>query len=240
VEARKGEVAYTGLRHAAQTIYREEGFKAFFKGGPARIMRSSPQFGFTLAGYELLQRGMFPFEYPFFQPTVLTRRKHYLCQVRLSQNRVLSHLLASQRQKHRCRTSAVETPSKSFSIWTRTLGDRNCRPTISGQAFLDSAQSRRRDLVLHVSSRCVMRLRVKWDWSILCGKYLFSAQTLLYQPVLCFFGVRFLNSTFNSLSSGAAWWGLAGLFFLGIVKSFIAFVEQHDCSIWGSIDGRRE
>jgi solute carrier family 25 aspartate/glutamate transporter 12/13 len=57
VEARKGEVAYTGLRHAASTIFKEEGFKAFFKGGPARIMRSSPQFGFTLAGYEVLQRG---------------------------------------------------------------------------------------------------------------------------------------------------------------------------------------
>lgn len=56
VEARKGDQVYTGLRHAAQTIWKEEGFKAFFKGGPARIMRSSPQFGFTLAGYELLQR----------------------------------------------------------------------------------------------------------------------------------------------------------------------------------------
>lgn len=29
---------------------------AFFKGGPARIVRSSPQFGFTLASYELLQK----------------------------------------------------------------------------------------------------------------------------------------------------------------------------------------
>ncbi|KAH3912278.1 hypothetical protein HBI56_005620 [Parastagonospora nodorum] len=58
VEARKGEVSYNGLRHAAQTIYRQEGFKAFFKGGPARIMRSSPQFGFTLAGYEVLQRAL--------------------------------------------------------------------------------------------------------------------------------------------------------------------------------------
>lgn len=56
VEARKGEATYTGLRHAAKTIYQQEGFKAFFKGGPARIMRSSPQFGFTLAGYEVLQR----------------------------------------------------------------------------------------------------------------------------------------------------------------------------------------
>ena len=58
VEARKGEVSYTGLRHAAQTIYQQEGFKAFFKGGPARILRSSPQFGFTLAGYEVLQRAL--------------------------------------------------------------------------------------------------------------------------------------------------------------------------------------
>ncbi len=58
VEARKGEASYTGLRHAAKTIWKEEGFTAFFKGGPARIFRSSPQFGFTLAAYELLQRVM--------------------------------------------------------------------------------------------------------------------------------------------------------------------------------------
>ncbi|KAK1143883.1 mitochondrial aspartate-glutamate transporter agc1 [Aspergillus melleus] len=55
VEARKGDVKYTGLRHCAATIWKDEGFKAFFKGGPARIIRSSPQFGFTLAAYELLQ-----------------------------------------------------------------------------------------------------------------------------------------------------------------------------------------
>lgn len=55
VEARKGEATYNGLRHAAKTIYKQEGFTAFFKGGPARIMRSSPQFGFTLAAYEVLQ-----------------------------------------------------------------------------------------------------------------------------------------------------------------------------------------
>ena len=59
VEARKGEAAYTSLRHCATTIWREEGFRAFFKGGPARIMRSSPQFAFTLAGYEVLQ-GLLP------------------------------------------------------------------------------------------------------------------------------------------------------------------------------------
>ncbi|KAI9817767.1 MAG: mitochondrial aspartate-glutamate transporter agc1 [Pycnora praestabilis] len=55
VEARKGETKYTNLRHCAKTIFQQEGFKAFFKGGPARILRSSPQFGFTLAAYEVLQ-----------------------------------------------------------------------------------------------------------------------------------------------------------------------------------------
>ncbi|KAK4555068.1 mitochondrial aspartate-glutamate transporter agc1 [Recurvomyces mirabilis] len=59
VEARKGEVSYTGIRDAARQILKEEGPKAFFKGGPARILRSSPQFGFTLAGYEVLQ-GLLP------------------------------------------------------------------------------------------------------------------------------------------------------------------------------------
>lgn len=54
VEARKGEAVYNGLVDCAKQVYRDEGFKAFFKGGPARIMRSSPQFGFTLAAYEVL------------------------------------------------------------------------------------------------------------------------------------------------------------------------------------------
>ena len=56
VEARKGQTHYKNIAHAATTIFREEGLKAFFKGGPARIFRSSPQFGCTLAAYEFLQR----------------------------------------------------------------------------------------------------------------------------------------------------------------------------------------
>ncbi|KAH0537404.1 hypothetical protein FGG08_005803 [Glutinoglossum americanum] len=59
VEARKGDTKYLNLRHCAATVFREEGMKAFFKGGPARILRSSPQFGFTLAAYEVLQN-LFP------------------------------------------------------------------------------------------------------------------------------------------------------------------------------------
>lgn len=56
VEARKGDTKYTGLRHCASTVFKEEGIQAFFKGGPARVIRSSPQFGFTLAAYEVLQK----------------------------------------------------------------------------------------------------------------------------------------------------------------------------------------
>lgn len=59
VEARKGQTHYRNIVHAAVTIMREEGVRAFFKGGPARVMRSSPQFGCTLAAYEFLQR-VFP------------------------------------------------------------------------------------------------------------------------------------------------------------------------------------
>ncbi|KAF8346951.1 mitochondrial carrier domain-containing protein [Amanita rubescens] len=50
VESRKGQTNYKGLRDAFVKIYREEGFRALFKGGPARVIRSSPQFGFTLLG----------------------------------------------------------------------------------------------------------------------------------------------------------------------------------------------
>lgn len=56
VEARKGQTSYNGIADAARKIMREEGFKAFFKGGPARIFRSSPQFGVTLTVYEILHQ----------------------------------------------------------------------------------------------------------------------------------------------------------------------------------------
>ncbi|KAI8981884.1 mitochondrial carrier domain-containing protein [Mycotypha africana] len=56
VEARKGQTTYSGILDAARKIFAEEGFKAFFKGGPARIFRSSPQFGVTLTAYEILHQ----------------------------------------------------------------------------------------------------------------------------------------------------------------------------------------
>ncbi|KAJ3058658.1 mitochondrial aspartate-glutamate transporter agc1, partial [Rhizoclosmatium hyalinum] len=52
VAARSGETTYNGLFDAARKIMAEEGPKAFFKGGVARVLRSSPQFGVTLASYE--------------------------------------------------------------------------------------------------------------------------------------------------------------------------------------------
>jgi solute carrier family 25 aspartate/glutamate transporter 12/13 len=56
VVARKGQTTYTGMSDCARKIWAEEGFKAFWKGAPARVFRSSPQFGVTLMTYELFQR----------------------------------------------------------------------------------------------------------------------------------------------------------------------------------------
>ena len=53
---RPGQQTYNGIIDAAGKIYSQEGFTAFFKGGPARVFRSSPQFGVTLLSYELIQR----------------------------------------------------------------------------------------------------------------------------------------------------------------------------------------
>ena len=55
VVARPGETAYSGVVDAVTKIYREEGVRAFWRGGVARKMRAA-QFGLTLFTYELVQR----------------------------------------------------------------------------------------------------------------------------------------------------------------------------------------
>ncbi|XP_039267502.1 electrogenic aspartate/glutamate antiporter SLC25A12, mitochondrial-like [Styela clava] len=56
VKVREGEVPYKSMIDCFKRVYKEEGFMAFWKGAPARVFRSSPQFGVTLLTYELLQR----------------------------------------------------------------------------------------------------------------------------------------------------------------------------------------
>jgi len=80
VEARKGQSHYKGVFDAFGKIYREEGFKALWKGGPARIIRSSPQFGFTLVAYEYLQK-FFPF--PWAEPKATAKLETALTTPRL-------------------------------------------------------------------------------------------------------------------------------------------------------------
>ncbi|KAG8687663.1 mitochondrial aspartate-glutamate transporter agc1 [Ceratobasidium sp. 395] len=65
-------------------IVREEGPKAFFKGGIARVVRSSPQFGFTLVAYEYLHKFLpYPGEHGTKQlQTVLTSGHDDLSRVR--------------------------------------------------------------------------------------------------------------------------------------------------------------
>lgn len=59
VAARAGQTTYSGVIDATRKIMKEEGFSAFWKGGPARVFRSAPQFGFTLLTYEILQRAFY-------------------------------------------------------------------------------------------------------------------------------------------------------------------------------------
>ena len=56
VVGKKNDIKYKGILDCGASILKQEGLSAFFKGSLARVFRSSPQFGFTLASYELLQR----------------------------------------------------------------------------------------------------------------------------------------------------------------------------------------
>uniref|UniRef100_A0A8C8A3A6 Solute carrier family 25 member 12 n=1 Tax=Oryzias sinensis TaxID=183150 RepID=A0A8C8A3A6_9TELE len=60
VAARAGQTTYSGVIDCFRKILQEEGFRAFWKGAGARVLRSSPQFGVTLVTYELLQRWFYP------------------------------------------------------------------------------------------------------------------------------------------------------------------------------------
>ncbi|KAK1926724.1 putative mitochondrial inner membrane protein [Papiliotrema laurentii] len=65
-QARAGETVYKGVADGLRKISIEEGPKALFKGGIARVIRSSPQFATTLAVYEMLHKH---FPYPFADVT---------------------------------------------------------------------------------------------------------------------------------------------------------------------------
>ncbi|KDQ63115.1 hypothetical protein JAAARDRAFT_168598 [Jaapia argillacea MUCL 33604] len=83
-EAKAGHTVYKGMADAFAVIYREEGFKAFFKGGPARILRSSPQFGFTLLAYEYFHKFLpYPWaEQPREVETLLTSKPDDMAKIR--------------------------------------------------------------------------------------------------------------------------------------------------------------
>ncbi|KAI5962151.1 AGC1 [Candida pseudojiufengensis] len=63
VAGKKNDIKYKGILDCGLAIFKTEGFTAFFKGSLARVFRSSPQFGFTLASYEVLQN-LFPLHQP--------------------------------------------------------------------------------------------------------------------------------------------------------------------------------
>ncbi|WVQ70836.1 hypothetical protein IAR50_000361 [Cryptococcus sp. DSM 104548] len=69
-QARAGQTVYKGIADGLVKIFQEEGLRALFKGGLARVIRSSPQFAVTLACYELLHKH---FPYPYAPAPALAR-----------------------------------------------------------------------------------------------------------------------------------------------------------------------
>ena len=56
MEPTAGEEVYKGPLDCARRMVREEGVGSLFKGGIARVMRVSPQFGITLCIYDMLNK----------------------------------------------------------------------------------------------------------------------------------------------------------------------------------------
>uniref|UniRef100_H2ZH14 EF-hand domain-containing protein n=1 Tax=Ciona savignyi TaxID=51511 RepID=H2ZH14_CIOSA len=77
VKTRTGQTGYKGLIDCFKKVYAEEGFAAFWKGAPARVFRSSPQFGITLLTYELLQR-FFDKDFGGSKPIGSTHKPKYI------------------------------------------------------------------------------------------------------------------------------------------------------------------
>ncbi|KAG4302805.1 hypothetical protein PCK1_000965, partial [Pneumocystis canis] len=105
VEARKGETNYKGIRHAFVTILKEEGPGALFKGGSARVFRSSPQFACTLAAM------------PDKNKAVLSKKDDNMS-LGTFQKPVLEYVLTT--------VDAIVNWARQGSIWPMTFGLACC------------------------------------------------------------------------------------------------------------------
>ena len=56
MEPTAGEEPYKGPLDCARKMVQHEGVGSLFKGGIARVMRVSPQFGITLCIYDMLSK----------------------------------------------------------------------------------------------------------------------------------------------------------------------------------------
>ncbi|WVR06016.1 hypothetical protein IAU60_003044 [Kwoniella sp. DSM 27419] len=88
-QARAGQTVYKGVVDGFQKILQEEGVKALYKGGLARVIRSSPQFAVTLACYELLSK---KFPYPLDTAPAVTARPTHAAQQDISRVRARNAL----------------------------------------------------------------------------------------------------------------------------------------------------
>ncbi|WVF70310.1 hypothetical protein IAT40_005099 [Kwoniella sp. CBS 6097] len=90
-QARAGQTVYKGVVDGFKKVLQEEGVKALYKGGIARVIRSSPQFAVTLACYELLSKN-FPYPYAAAPLATTTARPSMATQQDISRVRARNAL----------------------------------------------------------------------------------------------------------------------------------------------------
>jgi hypothetical protein len=171
-------------------VVREEGPKAFFKGGIARVVRSSPQFGFTLVAYEYLHK---------FVP-VSSYLMHPGAGSKLSDSSILAITARNNSRQH---SRAAKKTSLACAHATRSRFCWTCTATLSGKI-------RRQKLLHETKDRRRVRMYSSWYHFCIRGErerercnhsfLLFRSGCVLSCEHLCMIGGRQVSAAGNIVS----------------------------------------
>ncbi|BEI94504.1 uncharacterized protein CcaverHIS019_0700760 [Cutaneotrichosporon cavernicola] len=117
-QSRAGQTVYKGFIDGFFTIAREEGPRALFKGGIARVIRSSPQFGVTLAVYEVLSKR---FPYPGGEKAVEAVRPTHESHTDISRIRARNGLRILLDCSSRFGIHNADVAAKAFGAYPRSF-----------------------------------------------------------------------------------------------------------------------
>ncbi|OCF41845.1 solute carrier family 25 (mitochondrial aspartate/glutamate transporter), member 12/13 [Kwoniella heveanensis CBS 569] len=119
-QARAGQTVYKGVVDGFKKVLQEEGVRALYKGGLARVIRSSPQFAVTLACYELLSKH-FPYPYAAAPLATTTARPSMATQQDISRVRARNALRILLDCSSRFGMVDSESAKKNVSLLPKAL-----------------------------------------------------------------------------------------------------------------------